>query len=215
MSSLVCQILAFFATYLQIKNMAPMALWPPLGRREHRVDRHPMHGRYLYPVQLGGPAIFQRVCTFTDNRKGMRENEGTTRVAWEGNKQEPWVRAATLLWVGGMVASREYLMIYSRPGFLAVAWFVSYAHPLLPPQSESCLSFSVFLYSISPVELTDGGEGGRVWARSQIIPLRETWPSIEHSLLSGYKFSKFWLHKNRVRSLRRWSWTADLKWWEV
>jgi hypothetical protein len=50
----------------------------------------------------------------------MRENERITRVAWEGNKQEPWVRATTLLWVGGMVESREYLMLFRRPGFHVV-----------------------------------------------------------------------------------------------
>ncbi len=38
------------------------------------------------------------------------------------------------------------LMYYRGPGFLAVAWFVSFPHPFLTPlPSTTCLSFSDFL----------------------------------------------------------------------
>ncbi len=47
--------------------------------------------------------------------------------------------------------AREYLMIYKRPGFLAVVWLGSYLTPSPSLLSASCLSFSVF-----PFELLTG-----------------------------------------------------------
>ncbi len=44
-----------------------------------------------------------------------------------------------------LVETREYIMYYRGPGFLAVVWFCSFPLPFPHLLSASCLSFSVFL----------------------------------------------------------------------
>ncbi len=61
--------------------------------------------------------------------------------------------------------TREYWMIYKKPGFLAVLWFGSSPTPpphFPPLQWTSCLSFSVFL----------------------CVDSEKAWPCINHSILS-------------------------------
>jgi hypothetical protein len=64
-------------------------------------------------------------------------------------------------------------MIYRGPGLLAVVYDLAARPP------SSIISFSLFLRlpvtCVSPVELTDGSEGGRKeWARNPIIHPRES-----------------------------------------
>ncbi len=63
------------------------------------------------------------------------------------------------------------------------------SYDLAPPplRSASCLSFSVYLY----VEHSDGGGGGEGKGRSQIIRKRESWSSINHSILSAQAHAPF------------------------
>ncbi len=68
------------------------------------------------------------------------------------------------------VYSKEYWMIYRRPGFLVIFWFVSSPIPFPPLPSASCLSFSYFLCVLSRSSfLTSRG-----WRSSQIIRQRES-----------------------------------------
>jgi hypothetical protein len=55
---------------------------------------------------------------------------------------------------------------------------------LLPNPLRPLLSASIISLCVSPVDLTDGSEGGG-WGRSQIIRHREAWSSITHSILSS------------------------------
>jgi hypothetical protein len=56
------------------------------------------------------------------------------------------------------------------------------AHPLPPPMSKLSLSFSL---RVSPVELTDGREGGEGLACGQNYAPEKVLPSLDHSILSS------------------------------
>jgi hypothetical protein len=72
----------------------------------------------------------------------------------------------------------ESIEIYRGPGFLAVVWFCP-TPTHLPPSRQQVVTLSQSS-CVSPVELTDGGEG---WAWSQIIRSL-AWPSRNHSIVS-------------------------------
>ncbi len=74
------------------------------------------------------------------------------------------------------MSTREYWMNCRGPGFLAVVWFGSspVPFPLLPRFSKLSLFLSLSV-SRRPILLTiHESVGGRGWARSQIIRLRES-----------------------------------------
>jgi hypothetical protein len=66
--------------------------------------------------------------------------------------------------------SREYWMIYRRPGFLAVVWFGS-SHSLL---SARCFSFSIILCVADRAHSLTGEGRRRGWEGSQMILQRES-----------------------------------------
>jgi len=78
-------------------------------------------------------------------------------------------------WVECWIGSREYWLIYRGPGFLAVVCFGS-SPPPLPPSCQQLVSLS------QSSEIS----AGRGWARSQIIPGRE-------SLILCKSFNTLWL----------------------
>ncbi len=189
---------------------------------------HPREHRCLYPVQ--------------PRYKGSVRSLTTVREWGKIGKNSGCGPRPSSEWV----TSREYLMLYRRPGFLAVVWFVSLPIPIFPftvsrgsqrdvvvslgrptvasyrggggmgwgfgvsANEYSCahgaqINFGdqnpyfthdrqqvVFLSRsscISLVEHTDGreGEGGGREAKS--YDCKKAWPSINYTILSGYKFS--------------------------
>ncbi len=72
-------------------------------------------------------------------------------------------------------------MIYAGPDFLAVLWFVSFAHPPSFPLT-SCLSFSAFLYVGGRAYWQKLGGEGRGGAKS--FDGEKAWSTTDHSMLS-------------------------------
>ncbi len=102
---------------------------------------------------------------------------------------------------------REYWMIYSRPGFLAVVWFGSSPIPLPP----TLPSVNAWLASGNTQEdwerdTTCWQERGEGWWRSQIILPLESLASINHSRLKPglYKSFKTLCKRLYTGTERRW-----------
>ncbi len=83
---------------------------------------------------------------------------------------------------GSMLRTREYLMIYRGPGFLAVVHIIRLLamHPSFPPSLQQVVSLSQSS-CVSPVELT-GGKGGR---GAKSYDGEKTRPSINNSIISA------------------------------
>ncbi len=80
------------------------------------------------------------------------------------------------------VHTREYWMIYRRPGFLAVVWFGSSPTPLSHEQVSLFLSLPVCCRSSL---LTGEGERGGRGTWTKLYDREKAWHSINQSILSG------------------------------
>ncbi len=88
---------------------------------------------------------------------------------------------------GGMEGwSREYCMIYRGPGFHAVVWFGSSPTPLSRQQLTLFLRLPVCRWSCL---LTGERGAGKGLGRKKFIRPRESWFSINHSILSGMEYA--------------------------
>jgi hypothetical protein len=74
-----------------------------------------------------------------------------------------------------------YWMIYREPDFLAIVWFGS--SPIPFPKLSLFLMPAVCLCVAGSAYWQERGVG-----RNQIIRPRESWPSINHAVLSGYMY---------------------------
>jgi hypothetical protein len=101
-----------------------------------------------------------------------------------------------------MVCLREYLMIYRGPGFLAeLRTYYSAQRPPPPPtlshQQVASLSQSS---CVSPVQLTDGREGGGGYGAESYYR-KKAWPSKTSSMCNLWCISSPSLFIRRLRSV--------------
>jgi hypothetical protein len=88
------------------------------------------------------------------------------------------------------MTSEYHLMIYKRPGFLAVAWFVSSPTPL--SLSKFCLSLSAFLRVAGQAYWREGGgaksyDGEKAWSFINHSKLTDTIP-----LNTVFRLPSYW-----------------------
>ncbi len=104
-----------------------------------------------------------------------------------------------------LVSLREYWMTYRGPSFLAVVWFGS--SPTPPPHPSAVSKLSLFLLCVA------GREGGEREVRggTELYNRGKSWPSNNHSILSGFSFQNMSspiFHAKKLLSMKEIKWTG-------
>ncbi len=94
-----------------------------------------------------------------------------------------------LIWI---IITREHWMFYKGPGFLTILLFV-HAPLLHPLTSAKCLSFSVSVCVAGRAYLRKEVGSGR---GAKSYDHEKAWPSINHSILSDYKYCIVYAHNH-------------------